>query len=219
MDQGATLILLCTDSTTNYLNLSGCYKFPQLMSTELENWQACYRELDEAPMANYLRMKNPLPACKADKYLCAIAEAFGDVTARQKNLKLSRIKSWDEVESLFLEAWDLAHKQGKINYRDVESDSSFEESPESSNSGKVSVHYASKQQEHERLRKNSYDGMLKRDVVEQKLDYRECKLKLTDSIEDQQHKIEMKYIHPPARCPPCKEKYLSDLAENPRPCN
>ena len=81
------------------------------------------------------------------------------------------------------------------------------------------MHYASKQQEHERLRKNSYDGMLKKDVVEQKLDCRGCKLKFTESIEDQQHRIEMKYIHAPVRCPPCKEKYLSDLAENPRPCN
>lgn len=201
------------------LDLSGCYKFPQIISTELESWQACYRELDEAPMANYLRMKNLISACKADKCLCAIAEAFEDVTARQKNLKLSRIKSWDEVETLFSEAWDLAHKQGKISHREIESDSSFDESPENSSSAKVSVHYATKQQEHERLRKNSYDGMLKRDVVEQKLDCRDCKQKFIDSIEDQQHRIEMKYVHDPVRCPPCKEKYLSDLAENPRPCN
>ena len=65
----------------------------------------------------------------------------------------------------------------------------------------------------------TFGGKTAADLKEQQLPCKGCKKPFTDSVEDQAHRVAQGWIHPPARCPPCKASYLEALSKNPQHCN
>jgi hypothetical protein len=198
------------------LDLSEQLSLSELLATELKCWQTCLRELDETPLANYWRLQNLKNACTKDNYWCDLKTALDDITSRKKNLKISKIKSWNGIESLLSEAYDLARKQGKLQNRElVDSDSSIDKQSNSCNdSDGLSVNYTSKCEAgiHSEIEKELLQ------IQTQKLECRDCQKEFTDSVDDQEHRLRRGWHNNPTRCPACKEIYLAQLAKNPQPC-
>ena len=108
------------------LDVSKCKNVAELLATELTAWNACLRELDEPPMANYLRWGNLKAACAKDQHLQPMIEDFTDLTTREKKFKLS--KSWNQIETKLRDGREMAQGNGKMQLIDIEDDSSMTDS-------------------------------------------------------------------------------------------
>ena len=96
------------------MDVHACRDLAQMLAMELGYWQAAYRELDDAPMATYLRLKNLKAACSRDPVWSDLIDAFDDITARDKTIKISKVKRWSTIEAKLGEAWRLACNQGML---------------------------------------------------------------------------------------------------------
>jgi hypothetical protein len=206
------------------MDVHACRDLAQVLAMELGYWQAAYRELDDAPMATYLRLKNLKAACSRDHVWSDIIDAFDDITARDKTIKISKVKRWSTIEAKLGEAWRLACNQGMLErfdedpaaYRQIagndNENNGIEKSAKSSGStDNLSVGFG----QHSK-------PVATRDAADLKdhqLPCKGCKKPFTDSKEDQTHRMARGWLHPPARCPPCKATYLEALSKNPQHCN
>ena len=221
----ATDQTLCDLSAMNVVN---CRNLQQLLAMELGLWEACHRELDGPPMATYLRLNNLKAACGRDQIWRELIEAFDDITSRDKNIKISKVKAWSTIESRLSDAWDLACNQGMLKRLDhpvdykqiadlIDDDSSIDAASDSSeHSPGLSAHPSFLPRKNN---KGTFEGKAASDLKDQQLPCKGCKKPFTDSVEDQAHRVAQGWIHPPARCPPCKASYLEALSKNPQHCN
>ena len=200
------------------MDVSGCSSASELLAHELKHWQDCLRELDEPPMANYLRLQNLKEACNRDARLFEICESLDDHTSRMKELKLSKTKSWSKMESLIADAWQMALKQGKLKAKDnimSQEDKDSVSAMESANNGdleKLSSHATTfvdvensiVQKRADEFMKTASDATIKCTI---------CATDFTDSIADQVNRVKKGWENKPKRCKPCNEKYKKERSE------
>jgi len=203
----------------NAMDVNRCRNLSQLLAMELNLWQACYRELDDPPMATYLRLKNLKAACARDNIWCDLITAFNDITSRDKHIKLQKVKSWNTIESKLSEAWDLVCNQGLLLRFDslIDEDSSIDAGSRSSeDSPDLSAH-------HSNLPRRNNDGTFgdkaTADLQDKQLVCKDCRKEFLDPKDDQAHRRSRGWTNHPSRCQPCKAIHLEALTKNPQPCS
>jgi hypothetical protein len=121
------------------MDFSECTRIIDALAIERRRWESAYRELGEAPLANFVRVDN----FKSNISVCGqfqeTVQEFDFITAHRQEVKLSRIKEWGTVERLFVEAAVIAGRNSNHN-RNIEDDSNIG----SGNSGdqQLSAHHS-----------------------------------------------------------------------------
>ena len=106
------------------MDFSECTRIIDALAIERRRWESAYRELGEAPFANFIRVDN----FKSNIGVCGqfqeTVQEFDFITAHRQEVKLSRIKEWGTVERLFVEAATIVGRNS-THSRDIEDDSSI----------------------------------------------------------------------------------------------
>ena len=106
------------------IDFSECQRIIDALALERRRWESAYRELGEAPLANFIRMEN----FKSNLGVCGkfkqTVQEFEFITAHRQEVKMSQIKEWGTVERLFVEAAVTAERK-EAHSRDIADDSSI----------------------------------------------------------------------------------------------
>jgi hypothetical protein len=217
------------DSSILYLeklDVSKCKTISELLATELSAWNTCLRELDEAPMATYLRWKNLKSACMKHNHLVPVIKAFTDLASRDKSFRLSKIKSWSLIESKLRDGWEMAQENEQMEKINIDKNcsgfSKYKLPPASDSKSdneqdeKLSTHIALTANEIEVMKERA--EIYAKTASDEKINCRACKKDFTDSVEDQVNRIRKGWDNKPKRCKPCNEQYKQELKIKPRSC-
>ena len=106
------------------MDFSECTRVIDALAIERRTWKSAYRELGEAPLANYIRMENFKTNMGGCEQFSSVLQEFGFITSHRQEIKLSRIKDWGTVEKLFIEASVIVGREEAAD-RQIDDDSSI----------------------------------------------------------------------------------------------
>ena len=106
------------------IDFSECTRIIDALAIERRRWESAYRELGEAPLANFIRVDNFVSNISVCEQFQTTVQEFEFITAHRQEVKLSRIKEWGTVERLFVEAAVVAGRN-ETHCRDIDDDSSI----------------------------------------------------------------------------------------------
>ena len=211
------------------MDFAECTRVVDALAIERRTWESAYRELGEAPLANYIRMENFKTNMGACEQFTAVVQEFGFITAHRQEIKLSRIKDWGTVEKLFIEASVIVGRKEAAD-RQIGDDSSI---GSSMSDQKISAHpsHMVDPTEHRGIVKKKTGADIRKETQAREvadkvadlklngedigLNCRDCKEEFIYSTHEQIRFLERGWENLPTRCRTCRDK---DLKKNPRPC-
>ena len=208
-----------------HMDISECQRIIDALAVERRAWEAAYRELGEKPMATYMRIENFKSNIEKCNQFSSTVQEFEFITSHRQDIRLSKIREWENVERLFVEAAIIANRQENSMRVDIADDSSMS----SGDSGGVSVHTAAHTGHRHRTGRNLLQRkselpseVLRKDIKELEengkdigLKCKSCDAEFMHSVKQQVRFMVRGWTNLPGKCPGCVDK---DLKENPQPC-
>ena len=216
--------VLCAIQNLFKMDFTECERIIDALAIERRRWDAAFRELGEKPMATFLRMDNFRENInKCEQFACTI-QAFEFITSHRQDVKMSKIREWEAIERLFVEAAIIANRQHSSRPADLSDDSSMG----SNNSGEqqLSTHTAAltprsplriptatrEIKPTTKEMKSAAIAILEKDGKDMNIKCRTCNDEFKHTVAEQIRFKERGWENDPARCNKCRDK------DPPRPC-
>jgi hypothetical protein len=220
--------VLCAIQNLFEMDFTQCERIIDALAVERRRWDAAFRELGEKPMATFMRVENFKNSINVCEQFASTIQAFEFITSHRQDVKISKIREWEAIERLFVEATIIANRQQTSRPADLSDDSSVGSG--GSNEQQLSTHTAAwhphrspnipvASREIKPLAKDLKGSAieaaitaLRKDGKDKSIKCRTCSEEFKHTVEEQIRFKEREWEHDPARCNRCRDK------DPPRPC-
>ena len=80
------------------MNFTQCERITDALAIERRRWDATFRELDEKPMAIFMRVENFKNSINVCEQFASTIQAFEFITSQRQDIKISKIREWEAIE-------------------------------------------------------------------------------------------------------------------------